>query len=456
MKDERTGGHAVLRSNLSKYLFLLCCMWIYSGVAAQKLTAGEHRKLEQLIDKSPVFSKMFTGFALFDPETSQILCQRNGDRYFTPASNTKIFTFYTALKILGDSLPALHYITRGDSLIFWGAGHPAFLHAELTADSTVFLLLQQHKGKLFFCADNFLDDRFGPGWAWDDYRDYYQPERSPLPIYGNVVRYKKNGSALPQAMPELFNPMTTHDSRLPNDEVRFVRQEYDNVFTYNNLALNERYYNKEAPFYATPAWVVKLLSDTLKRGVALLDHYPFPLKGVKTLYLRANDALYRKLMQESDNFIAEQLLLMCADKLSGALRADNAIAYARYNLFRDLPDELIWNDGSGLSRYNLFTPRSIVKALHKLYLEVPQDRLFSIMAAGGATGTIRGWYNGKEGPYVYAKTGTLRNVHCLSGFLCTQSGRILIFSFMHNAFIGGPTPVKEEMAKVLQWIWEHY
>lgn len=456
MKDGRIWSSAVLRANLSNYLLLLCSLCIYTPLAAQKLSAGEHRKLEQLIDKSPVFSKMFTGFALLDPETKELLCQRNGDRYFTPASNTKIFTFYTAYKILGDSLPALHYIVRGDSLIFWGAGHPALLHAELPPDSTVITFLRQHKGGLFFCPNNFKDDRFGPGWAWDDYRDYYQPERSPLPIYGNVVRYKKTGIGSPQALPPLFNALTSHDTRLPNDEVRFLRQEFDNIFTYNNLARDERYYNKETPFFTSPGWVVKLLADTLRRGVVLLDDYPMPEKGLKTIYLRAGDGLYRKLMQESDNFIAEQLLLMCSDKLNGTLRADNAIAYARYNLFRDLPDELIWSDGSGLSRYNLFTPRAIVKALHKLYLEMPQDRLFNIMAAGGATGTIRGWYGGKEGPYVYAKTGTLRNVHCLSGFLCTQSGRILIFSFMHNAFIGGPTPVKEEMANILQWIWEHY
>jgi D-alanyl-D-alanine carboxypeptidase/D-alanyl-D-alanine-endopeptidase (penicillin-binding protein 4) len=70
-------------------------------------------------------------------------------------------------------------------------------------------------------------------------------------------------------------------------------------------------------------------------------------------------------------------------------------------------------------------------------------------------GTIRNWYGGQESAYVYAKTGTLSNKHCLSGYLRTKSGRLLIFSFMHNNYVGSSTPVKEEMEKVLDWLREN-
>ena len=68
-------------------------------------------------------------------------------------------------------------------------------------------------------------------------------------------------------------------------------------------------------------------------------------------------------------------------------------------------------------------------------------------------GTIQSWYGKDEGePYVYAKTGTLRHVHCLSGYLVSASGKTYIFSFMHNNFPDKISELKEEMQTVLEWL----
>ena len=69
-----------------------------------------------------------TGFALFDIAANKTVFEYNSEKYFTPASNTKIFTFYAALKLLGDSLPAFKYEERNDSLIVWGTGDPSLLN----------------------------------------------------------------------------------------------------------------------------------------------------------------------------------------------------------------------------------------------------------------------------------------------------------------------------------------
>ena len=160
-------------------------------------------------------------------------------------------------------------------------------------------------------------------------------------------------------------------------------------------------------------------------------------------------------MQESDNFITEQLILLCSFWLSGELRSEIAIRYALDSLLDDLPDPPLWYDGSGLSRYNLITPRSLAELLRRIYRELPAERIQDLFPAGGRDGTIRDWYGG-EPPFVYAKTGTLRHVHCLSGYLLTDRGNWLVFSFMHNQFPGGSAPVKRDMERMLRLIKEQY
>jgi D-alanyl-D-alanine carboxypeptidase/D-alanyl-D-alanine-endopeptidase (penicillin-binding protein 4) len=161
------------------------------------------------------------------------------------------------------------------------------------------------------------------------------------------------------------------------------------------------------------------------------------------------------MMQESDNFIAEQILLMCAGALSDSLKTEITIQAMKENYLMDVPDKMMWVDGSGLSRYNLFTPRTIVHVWKKLYETVPQERLFSLLAVGGKSGTIRNYFK-SEKPYIYGKTGTLSNNHSLSGFLVAKSGRLLIFCFMNNNYTVPATRVRQRMEEILTNIYEHY
>ena len=91
-----------------------------------------------------------------------------------------------------------------------------------------------------------------------------------------------------------------------------------------------------------------------------------------------------------------------------------------------------------------------------LYRELPRERLFSIFPAGGRSGTVREYYAGEEQPYIYAKTGTLSNRHCLSGYLLARSGKVYVFSFMNNNYLGSSKPVKLEMEKVLRYVRDHF
>ncbi len=413
--------------------------------------------LKVLVEGSPVFQRCFSGFSLYNPVEETFIYENDADKCYIPASNTKILTFWTAWNVLGDSIPALRYVIKGDSLIFWGTGNPTFLNPDLPVDSTVLVFLKTRPERLYFSTHNFEDDRYAPGWSWDNYNYDFQPERSPFPIYGNVAIFerKKVKSGF-DAYPAYFSEKTKYNSRLRSSYPFIQRRIDSNLFEYNSRAMSGVPFRRKVPFRSSAQLVADLLSDTLHRPVQLVNAEGIEANQVYTISIPLTDTVYRKLMQDSDNFIAEHLLMACSDKLFGVINAKQAILYANEHIFKGLVNDCMWEDGSGLSRYNLFTPHSVTQVLYKLYQNIPSERLLSIFAAGGVRGTIKSWYGGKEKPYVYAKTGSLNGVHCLSGFVVTKTNHVLIFSFMHNNFSFGSDALKVEMEKVLRYIAENY
>ena len=84
------------------------------------------------------------------------------------------------------------------------------------------------------------------------------------------------------------------------------------------------------------------------------------------------------MMQESDNFIAEQLLLAIGGKLTGTLNTRQTIHQLEKTVFRQIKNDIRWVDGSGLSRYNLLSPTSIVWVLKRLSKKMDKERLLDI------------------------------------------------------------------------------
>jgi len=391
-----------------------------------------------------------TGFMLYDLEKRQELYAYQSQQYFTPASNTKLFTFYTSLMVLGDSIPALRYIEKGDSLIFRGTGDPSFLYRKTFNSSKVFDFLYASNLQLFLVDDNFFTTELGPGWSWGDYQYTYSAERSALPMYGNYFSTEYNGQTL-KISPTLFTyQISLADSTAESEIIRDIGS---NKIIFHPQKKFTKTITRDTPFKTKGTVTAELLSDTLKKKVTPLPHATYD--SMKIIYSVPADSLYQVMLQESDNFIAEQLLLVCAGVLSDSLKPEIAIDFMKKNYLQDLPDKPIWVDGSGLSRYNLVTPRSIVKLWEKIYERLPRERLFPLLAIGGKTGTIRNWYK-NDPPYIYGKTGTLSNNHSLSGFLITKKGRTFIFSFMSNNHPASTSAVRNEMSAILKSIYEHY
>jgi D-alanyl-D-alanine carboxypeptidase/D-alanyl-D-alanine-endopeptidase (penicillin-binding protein 4) len=140
--------------------------------------------------------------------------------------------------------------------------------------------------------------------------------------------------------------------------------------------------------------------------------------------------------KESDNYLAEYIF-----KIIGAEHGeyeDNGkkTREVQANMFKKngfLCSKCILNDGSGLSRRNLVTPRTLVEILEYATTQPYHAILDTSLSIAGVDGTLRKRMVGTtaEGN-LHAKTGTLRNVSALSGYVTTLDNEKLIFSIIFN------------------------
>jgi D-alanyl-D-alanine carboxypeptidase/D-alanyl-D-alanine-endopeptidase (penicillin-binding protein 4) len=432
-------------------IFVMLILLITSCNTSKKLTKIEptfQEKIAHIILEDSTFSTSHTGLLVKEVGTGEVIFDHKSDQYFTPASNTKLLTFYTALNVLGDYVHGLKVYENADSVIIWGTGDASFLNGNLQINDFISEKLKSTSKPLYLSTSNFQDVHYGSGWSWDDYNYGYQADKHSLPMYGNMVHFTKpEPESKFEVIPVYFRKLT-----VPNEagqKATVMRMEDSNVFNYD--------YNKVKTTYKIDRYVPYLTSNTLQQTL-LQEHLGKPVElinsqthiGVAQKLTTVHvDSLYALLLQPSDNFVAEQLLLNCGSELFDTLNTAKVIDWSKENLLIDLPHEFQWYDGSGLSRYNMITPGNMVYLLTLIHQKIDQDRLFRLLPTGGESGTIKNLY-ADEKPFVHAKTGTLKNNHALSGFLVGDSGKVYVFSFMNSNFLVSNKELKEGMDNILR------
>ncbi|HET6253798.1 MAG TPA: D-alanyl-D-alanine carboxypeptidase [Puia sp.] len=416
------------------------------------------------------------GICIYDPVKAAYVYNHQGDKYFIPASNTKLFSLYAGLKYLGDSLVGMRYLVTDTALLVIPSGDPTFLHPAYPSQPVIDLMRKTGK-KIWLADDNWQDHAMGRGWAWDDYNDDYAAERSSFPIYMNMIRWIQDrpkgssndpfgGSPSIYSVPDVdwpvnFNPDTTRKSF-------FVQRS----FNQNSFLVSEgkeEHKEQYTPFITDGlASAVMLLKDTagnpagVKHLGARFPGAQFPggqlpaaqFPGWTVLHSRPVDSLFRPMMYNSDNFFAEQTLLMVGNEVLGSMNDARTIDYLEKGVLDSLPQKPNWVDGCGLSRNDLFTAQDFVWLLNKLQREFGLARMERLLPTGG-TGTLSAYYH-QDSTYIYAKTGSLSGVAALSGYLFTKSGHQLLFSVLVNNYTGSGTAVRRQIEKMIHLIRDKY
>ncbi len=394
--------------------------------------------------KNTAFLPAFTGISVYETGTGKFWYDHLAEKYFVPASNTKLLSCFAAMKYLGDSIPGIQYRIENDStVVIRATGDPTFLHPEYK-NQPVFEFLKKFKN---IKIERPVFSRFlGNGWSWNDYTEYYMAQRSAMPIYGNIVTVKTNGQKPLSISPGFFAQSTKTQGNLQNG-VNLTKTWDTNEFVF----LEGSNKSMEIPFVPDNNTLLQLLKDTIHSNISFIEN-----AGVtdKVIHSQPLDSMLKKMMYRSDNFYAEQSLLMVSNKVLGFPDEKKIIDTLLKTDFKSLPQIPRWADGSGLSRYNNFSPRDFIAILLKMKEEFGMERIKSILPTGG-TGTINSYYLADSGS-IFVKTGTLNGVVALSGFLYTKKNKLLVFSVIVNHHYSSAASIRKGVEEFVQNLRNNY
>jgi D-alanyl-D-alanine carboxypeptidase/D-alanyl-D-alanine-endopeptidase (penicillin-binding protein 4) len=468
------------RANWLRLLTLNSALLTLISCSVQKQIT---QSVKENVLATPALQTAHIGISIYEPATNKYWFDYQGDHYFVPASNTKLPTCYAAMKHLGDSLVGIRYEYFDDTAItIHPTGDPTFLHADFKKQP-VLDFLQKEKKSFYLFNGNWEDESLGSGWAWNDYNSDYMAERSAFPLNGNLIRIKLKSSSYEllesrrrrlrlswEITPAYFKDFVgdifilplklaarrdIQDSSIEKAELQkfYIQRQIGN----NQLSLfygSSKFSTDDIPYYtnndSTATAILRQdYSINIQPGVVVKHD-----NSLLAIHSQPTDSLLKPMMHRSDNFFAEQSLLMVSNELLGVMNDSKIIDTLLKTDFKDLPQKPRWADGSGLSRYNLFSPRDFVTILNKMKNEFGMDRIKTILPTGGE-GTISSYYKTEAG-YIFGKTGTLSGVVAFSGFLYTKKGKLLIFSTLVNNHTGSATDIRKAIEKFLQEIRNKY
>jgi D-alanyl-D-alanine carboxypeptidase/D-alanyl-D-alanine-endopeptidase (penicillin-binding protein 4) len=462
----------------SRFALFTSCLILILTLNIQTLRAQsspENIALEQLLGSKDLKTAL-VGVYVYDDSAKKEIASYQSDKYFVPASNTKLFSLYAGMKYLGDSIEGISYSEVDTALFVFAMGDPSFLHPDFQTQPVFDFLKKTDKKIYLICHTNqWRETPWGPGWAWDDYNDDYAIERSPFPVYGNFIRWtqqkteNKTDPAFGPTVSVSSSPEIPWKVRYSNDSLpktfQVKRLMDSNVFIIHPG--NEPDITQDVPFITDDLnAAAELLRDTLGKTVVATNKTKFPMgqwtiypPGAApsdprirfgTIYSRPADSVYMPMMYRSDNFFAEQTLLMVSEKELYTMNDDSITTMLLNGPLADLPQKPSWADGSGLSRFNLFTPQDFVSLLIKFKNEFGMDRMKRILPTGGK-GTLKNYYHA-DSSYVFAKTGSLTGVICLSGYIYTHNNRLLEFSILVNNHNGSGSAVRKAVESYVEFL----
>ncbi len=202
------------------------------------------------------------------------------------------------------------------------------------------------------------------------------------------------------------------------------------------LAVDKNAYRTDSAFLSDPAipGAVKLRdlmrAEGISIGTVTRQRRPAGATTLASAVSGPMSAVTRRLLKDSDNFAAEQLLKEVGRVVTGKGTSLDGLAAVRSVLAELGVKAGAGADGSGLSSLDRQNPDSQVALLRALDAAPVAAAFRASLPIACRDGTLKERMCGTaaEGR-LSAKTGTLTGVRCLAGYTTTRSGRVVRFAF---------------------------
>jgi D-alanyl-D-alanine carboxypeptidase/D-alanyl-D-alanine-endopeptidase (penicillin-binding protein 4) len=435
-----------------------------------------------------------TGVELFGHQADRLFIPASNTKLYTAALALDRLgpDFRIRTSLYSTRRPTRRGVLAAD-LVLFGRGDPTFLAPTNGADlHTAFMPLadallaagvRRIRGDLIADETFFPGEPVGSGWDWDDFLWYYGAEVSALSINNNALdvilapdtvpgRPARITLAPPSTALILSNLCVTAPAGAPR-RVHFDRSLASPILRVTGqIPIGASNLTESIAVPHPAAWFAQTFRETLERRGVRIDGRirvvsdPYGSRQefdpARWLELAAVESppltdLLARMLKPSQNQQA-QLLLLQAGAAANRPVATNAATPSPQPVPSLVPrepaetagiraldaflkdagvsgDEALIEEGSGLTRRNLVSPAATVQLLrfmdHHRYASVYRQAL----PVAGVDGTLRSRMRDTPAAgNARAKTGTLRYVNSLSGYVTSAAGERFAFSLFLNNY----------------------
>lgn len=436
------------------------------------------REIQLAVDNitdSPEFSRVRWGILVKNLVSQQTLYQQDAEKYFHPASNTKILTTAAALQELGSNFRIRTSIYQdGDGVLrVVGRGDPSIKFPQLQELAQQLRQQGISQIKELIADDSYFQGEFiPPSWEWEDLQASYGAPVNSLIFNENASIFKVSPQAVGKPLQVKWNELfDAYQWRVENNSV--TTQENQSDFLRINRSLGGPILRVEGGMAVNSRpniFAVAVVDPTtnflghfrqalLIAGISVEEMSQGGGEGNQRELAAVESLPLSELLKEtnsnSNNLYAEALLRILANKKT--IKNTQSTAAVGLEVLKNAltrlgvePESYILVDGSGLSRKNLISPQALVQTLAEIGRS-PLGKVFrNSLPIAGVNGTLKYRLgNTPAAGIVRAKTGTMTGVVSLSGYINPPSYEPLAFSIIVNHSGEPPKVVRESVDKIV-------